>query len=82
LKIGYETFLVNDSQQRVLGRQTVSLVELSNPFAMSERREDLNLGLINPPPNYVKGVESKFHIAELLGVQIDSPGRFEEKSRI
>jgi hypothetical protein len=46
---------------------------------MSERREDLKLGSINPPPNYVKGIEAKFHIAELLGVEINSLRRFKEK---
>jgi hypothetical protein len=46
---------------------------------MSERREDLKLGLINPPPGYVKGIETKFHIAELLGIEINSLQRFKEK---
>jgi len=49
---------------------------------MSERREDLKLGLINPPPDSVKGIEAKFHIAELLGIEINSLRRFKEKSGI
>jgi hypothetical protein len=35
--------------------------------------------LINPPPGYVMGIEVKFHIAELLGVEINSLRRFKEK---
>lgn len=57
----------------------MNILELSDPLVMSERREDLKLGLINPPPGYVMGIEVKFHIAELLGVEINSLRRFKEK---
>jgi dimethylamine--corrinoid protein Co-methyltransferase len=70
---------LKEAKEYVAGKLDVSLIELSDPIVMSERREDLNLGLINPPPDSVKGIEAKFHIAELLGVRINSLRRFREK---
>ena len=70
---------IKEAKEYVAGKLNVSLVELSDPLVMSERREDLNLGLINPTPGDAKGIESKFHIAELLGVEINSLRRFKEK---
>jgi dimethylamine--corrinoid protein Co-methyltransferase len=70
---------LKEAKEYVAGKLDVSLIELSDPIVMSERREDLNLGLINPPPNSVMGIESKFHIAELLGIEINSLSRFKEK---
>jgi len=67
------------AKEYVAAKLGVSFIELSDPLVMSERREDLNLGLINPPPDYVKGIEAKFHIAELLGIEINSLRRFREK---
>jgi dimethylamine--corrinoid protein Co-methyltransferase len=73
---------LREAKEYVAGKLKVSLAELSDPLVMSERREDLNLGLINPSPNSVKGIESKFHIADLLGIEINSLRRFKEKSGI
>ena len=73
---------LKEAKEYVAGKLNVSLIELSDPIVMSERREDLHLGLINPPPNSVIGIESKFHIAELLGIGINSLRRFKEKSGI
>lgn len=73
---------IKEAKEYVAGKLNVSLVELSDPLVMSERREDLNLGLINPPPNSVKGIEAKFHIAELLGVEINSLRKFKERCDI
>jgi dimethylamine--corrinoid protein Co-methyltransferase len=70
---------IKQAKEYVAGKLNVSLIELSDPLVMSERREDLSLGLINPAPNSVKGIEAKFHIAELLGVEINSLRRFKEK---
>ena len=73
---------LKEAKEYVAGKLNVSLVELGDPLVMSERREDLNLGMINPSPNSVKGIESKFHIADLLGIEINSLRRFKKKSGI
>ena len=71
---------LQEAKEYVAAKLNVNLIELSDPLVMSERREDLKLGLINPPPDYVKGIEAKFHIAELLGIGINSLRKFKQKS--
>jgi dimethylamine--corrinoid protein Co-methyltransferase len=73
---------LREAKEYVAGKLNVSPLELSDPLVMSERREDLKLGLINPSPHSVMGIETKFHIAELLGIEINSLRRFKEKSGI
>jgi dimethylamine--corrinoid protein Co-methyltransferase len=64
----------------VAGRLKIGLSDLSDPLIMSEIREDLKLGLVNPPPHYAVGIETKFHIAELLGIEIRGLKLFKEKA--
>jgi dimethylamine--corrinoid protein Co-methyltransferase len=71
---------LQQAKEYVAGKLNVSLIELSDPLVMSERREDLKLGLINPPPDCVKGIEAKFHIAELLEIEINSLRKFKQRS--
>jgi dimethylamine--corrinoid protein Co-methyltransferase len=71
---------IRQAKEYVAGKLKVSLTDLSDPLIMSEIREDLKLGLINPHPNYPVGIETKFHIAELLGIEIRSLKRFKEKA--
>jgi dimethylamine--corrinoid protein Co-methyltransferase len=71
---------LTEAKEYVAAKLKVSPLELSDPLTMSEIREDLNLGLINPPPNSVMGIETKFHIAELLGIEINSLRKFREKT--
>ena len=71
---------INEAKEYVAAKLKVSPLELSDPLIMSEVREDLKLGLINPPPDYVMGIETKFHIAELLGIEINSLRKFKEKT--
>ena len=73
---------LREAKEYVADKLKVSLIELSDPVVMSEIREDLNLGVINPSPNYAIGIESKFRIAELLGIEINCLRRFREKSGI
>ncbi len=70
---------LNEAKEYVAAKLKISTLELSDPLIMSEIREDLKLGLINPPPDYVIGIETKFHIAELLGIEINSLRKFKEK---
>ena len=73
---------LREAKEYVADKLKVSLIELSDPVVMSEIREDLNLGVINPSPNHALGIESKFRIAELLGIEINCLRRFREKSGI
>ena len=71
---------LQEAKKYVAEKLNVSLIELSDPLVMSEKREDLKLGLVNPPPDYVKGIEAKFHIADFLEIEINSLRKFKEKS--
>ena len=73
---------LREAKEYVADKLKVSLIELSDPVVMSEIREDLNLGVINPSPNYAIGIESNVRIAELLGIEINCLRRFREKSGI
>jgi hypothetical protein len=47
---------------------------------MGAVRDELNLGLIQQMPDRPKGMEAKFRIAELLGIEINSVNRFKKKA--
>ena len=71
---------INEAKDYVAGRLGISVKELADPVMMSEIREDLHLGMINPQPGRALGVEAKFRIAELLGIEINCLNRFREKA--
>jgi len=71
---------IRQAKEYVAGKLKISPIDLADPLIMSEIREDLKLGLINPPPNYAVGIEAKFHVAALLGIEIRSLKRFKEKA--
>jgi len=58
----------------------ISQVDLSDVAKMSEIREDLNLGTVISRPGKAKAMEAKFHIAELLGIKINSTEAFRERA--
>jgi len=70
---------LDEAKAYVADRLKVSKLELSDPLVMSEVREDLNLGMINPSPGTAIGIETKFRIAELLDIKINGLKRFKEK---
>jgi len=71
---------IRQAKEYVAGRLKIGPSDLSDPLIMSEVREDLKLGLVNPPPHYAVGIETKFHIAELLGIEIRGLKLFKEKA--
>lgn len=58
----------------------ISQIDLSDVTRMSEIREDLNLGTVIPRPGRATAMEAKFHIAELLGIRINSVEGFKERA--
>jgi dimethylamine--corrinoid protein Co-methyltransferase len=49
---------------------------------MTEVREDLQIGAVTPLPGCAKGIEAKFRIAEVLGIDINCVQRFKAKTTI
>jgi len=46
---------------------------------MDEIREDLNLGRVNAIPGAAKGIDAKFRIAEVLGIEINCVNLFKKR---
>jgi dimethylamine--corrinoid protein Co-methyltransferase len=49
---------------------------------MTEVREDLQIGAVTPLPECAKGIEAKFRIAEVLGIDINCVQRFKAKTAL
>lgn len=71
---------LKEAKNFVANKLGVSLRDLTDPVTMAEIREDFQLGLINPQPGLAMGMEAKFRISELLGIEINSLHRFKEKA--
>jgi dimethylamine--corrinoid protein Co-methyltransferase len=62
---------IDGAKKYVAGRLGVTVEDLTDEMAMNEVRRDLDLGLVYSLPGYAKGIEAKFHIANLLDVNIN-----------
>ncbi len=71
---------IQEAKEYVARKLHLSVKELSDPLVMNEVREALNLGLVNPSPQSALGIEAKFHIQELLEIEINSLYRFRKKA--
>ncbi|NIM99887.1 MAG: hypothetical protein GTO24_17995 [candidate division Zixibacteria bacterium] len=71
---------IGDAKAYVAEKLGVSPLELSDPVVMNEVRDDLRLGMVRDLPGMAKGIESKFRIAEVLGIEINCLQRFRERS--
>lgn len=71
---------IEEAKQYVAQKLGVSPLELSDPVVMNELREELKLGMVRDLPGMAKGIESKFRIAEFLGIEINGIRRFGERS--
>jgi dimethylamine--corrinoid protein Co-methyltransferase len=73
---------IQEAKQYVAEKFGVSIQEIGDPVRMAELRSDLNLGTVYQVPGAAKGIETKFRISELLGIEINSLKRFKERSGI
>ena len=71
---------IQEAKKYVADKLSISVTELTDPVIMSEIRDDLQIGMVTPLPGCAKGIEAKFRIAEVLGLDINCVQRF--KSRI
>ncbi len=70
---------IQEAKQYVAERLRIAVSELTDPVIMSEVREDLQIGAVTPLPGCAKGIEAKFRIAEILGIDINCVQRFNDK---
>jgi dimethylamine--corrinoid protein Co-methyltransferase len=71
---------IQEAKKYVADKLSISVLELTDPVIMSEIRDDLQIGMMTPLPGCAKGIEAKFRIAEVLGLDINCVQRF--KARI
>jgi dimethylamine--corrinoid protein Co-methyltransferase len=68
-----------EAKKYVASKLGISTLELADPVVMTEIREDFDIGLVTPLPRRAGGIEAKFRIAELLGIEINCVNRFKTK---
>ena len=71
---------LKEAKKYVADRLHVAVSDLADEVAMRELREELDISTVymgyNAP---ARGIEAKFRIAELLGIEINSVNRFRSK---
>ena len=70
---------IQEAKQYVADKLRIAVSELIDPVIMGEVREDLQIGAVTPLPGCAKGIEAKFRIAEILGIDINCVQRFKDK---
>jgi len=70
---------IQQAKEYVADKIGVSVTDLTDPVIMTEVRDDLQIGVMTPLPGCAKGIEAKFRIAEILGIEIGCVRRFREK---
>lgn len=75
---------IGEAKELLAKKFDITVEELCDVVTMTEKREDLRLGLthVEPNPDVNIGMESKFRIAEFLGIKINSVERFKERAGI
>jgi len=71
---------IQEAKTYVADRLGIAVSELTDPVIMSEMREDLQLGAVTPLAGCAKGIEAKFRIAEVLGIDINCVQKFKAKT--
>jgi hypothetical protein len=71
---------IKEAKEYVANKLKVSVRDLSDSTIMSEVRDDLKLGGVFLLVGRPKGIEAKFRIAELLGIEINSVNKFKQKA--
>jgi dimethylamine--corrinoid protein Co-methyltransferase len=72
---------IKEAKEYVASKLKVSVFDLSDSVLMSEMRDDLDIGMVSTSlfPGSAKGIEAKFRIAELLGIEINCVNKFKDR---
>lgn len=70
---------IDAAKKYVAEQLSVSVADLADTVIMSEVREDLNLGRVFESPGIAKGIDAKFRIAQVLGININSVDLFKKR---
>ncbi len=70
---------IGEAKEYVAKKLGISVIDIADPVVMSEVREELDIGRVNAVPRVTKGMDAKFRIAEILGIEINCVNRFKRK---
>jgi len=72
---------IKEAKEYVASKLKVSVSDLSDSVVMSEVRDDLDIGMVSTSlfPGSAKGIEAKFRIAKLLGIEINCVNKFKDR---
>ena len=70
---------IAEAKEYVAKKLGISVMDIADPVVMSEVREELDIGRVNAVPRVTKGMDAKFRIAEILGIEINCVNRFKRK---
>lgn len=73
---------IGQAKAYVAEKLGISIAELTDPVIMTEVRQDLQIGIMTPLPGCAKGMEAKFRIADVLGIEINCVKRFKKRAGI
>jgi len=73
---------IGEAKKYVADKLGISVEEVVDPVVMSEIREDMNLGRVNIVTGVAKGIDAKFRIAEVLGIEINCVNIFKNRTGI
>ena len=70
---------IDEAKAYVADKLSITVSDLTYPVMMTDIRQDLELGSINPLPGCAKGLEAKIRIAEVLDIDINCIRRLKNK---
>ncbi len=70
---------IDEAKAYVADKLSISVSDLTDPVIMTDIREELEIGSINPLPGCAKGLEAKIRIAEILDIDINCIRRLKYK---
>ncbi|ATW28135.1 dimethylamine methyltransferase [Candidatus Formimonas warabiya] len=73
---------INEAKTFVAEKLQVGVKDLADCAVMKDVREDLNMGTTQSRPNAGVGIQTKFRIAEIMGISINSVEKFKKEAGI
>jgi dimethylamine---corrinoid protein Co-methyltransferase len=71
---------IDEAKAYVASKLKIGVGDLTDPVILTELRQELGLGTVTPLPVNTKGIEAKFRIADLLGIEINGVKRFRQNA--
>lgn len=73
-------YKINDAKKYVAEKLGCPIENLADCAEMKDLREELNIGTTQSRPDAAVGMETKFRIADILGIPINSVNRFKKET--